>query len=162
MHAKTSLQSTLSIDDTVMLKPTSGMKLITIEEPQKTILEPLNEAAESPLDKSPTETLEASLGGTTQDPSPILVENVTKQPPRNVSRASPRPRRGVIDATKSPISSDSLVVPTSPRSRKGVTEPPSHINLSPEKPILQRTKSGEKKGSKTTRIRTNSRVETAL
>lgn len=111
------------------------MKLITIEEPQKTILESVSEGTESPLDKS------------------TPVEFTLEEEPHNLAPSSTRSegvgRKQASGARKSYT----------------VTGPPSQASLSPPQEKASEKKKVERKKSedtKVTRIRTKSRVETAL
>lgn len=113
----------------MMSKP--SMKLITIEEPQKAILEPLSEVSESPA---------TPISPPAMQPSPPAVEFTQPSPPA-VETSQP-----TSEAT--PIS----------KGRHVVTGPPSAELLAQQKQPLMRKKSDKA----VKRIRTHSKVETAL
>lgn len=108
----------MSIDDGLMMKP--SMKLITIEEPQKAILEPLSEVSEPPA--------------TPISPPAVDFSQAIKEPPSEVKR--------------SPVN----------KGRHVVTGPPSAEFLVQKQPLEKKMSSDKK----VKRIRTNSKVETAL
>jgi hypothetical protein len=110
------------------------MKLITIEEPQKAILEPLSEVVESP----------------TSPPTPAMMGN---PPTMKITPETP-PAIATVGAQGGDYKR-----PSSSKGRHAVTEPPSADVKPQQKKPLEKKKSEDKKAK---RIRTKSKVETAL
>lgn len=160
-HGKTSLQSGMSINDSDMMS--SSMRLITLEEPQSTILEPLREVSESNLETpTPTDSKKASF---TTIPA-IDIHSPTRSETRRESRSRKQPATmspPVIEApnttsasSQPPLATPPAATPPTASTHEASQPPPESES---EKPVMRNT-SEEKK--KLRRIRTNSRVETVL
>ena len=141
------------------------MKLITIEEPQKNILEPLNEVSESPLETSPRTTepevptigvhsphdiaLVYPLQASKADTLPtVTVETPPKDVPPEV-RVDPPP------ADSPPTAKDDVSTLTT--EKDDVSTDKDEVN-----PSVTRRKNMTAEKKKARRIRTNSKVETVL
>jgi len=158
-RCKTSLQSGMPINDSDMLTP--SMRLITIEEPHNTILEPLKEVSETNLE-TPTKTKEkvefANIPAIDIH-SPTRSETRTRKKPAPEMMTPPaaiRPDILPITSMSSPPAppAESRVAMSTPESAQ------SKENESVQEQPELRKMSEEKKRAR--RIRTNSRVETVL
>ena len=154
-RGKTSLQSGMSSNDSDMAN--SGMRLITIEEPQNTILEPLKEVSETNLE-TPASTESEAKTSFANVPvidihSPTRFEGRTRKKPVPEMTSPPAIRRDVSPVT----SASSPPAPAEPPVAASTPDPV--LSKEQEQPELRKM-SEEKKRAR--RIRTNSRVETVL